>query len=135
MSYIKQQTGKLENKVFTLLLVWYKSCNWSQVSRARKEIQYYQNKKVCVDICLRWLKIVCQHSVTYWIVTGHLHTSMVIFIVGNPCVIRSLWFSQSWIEEAFGLVNIVCYNRPSLSSDLNHILFFLLFFIWWFKKH
>lgn len=106
-------------------LVWYKSCNWSWVSRARKEIQYYQNKKVCVDICSWWLKIVCQHSVTYQIVTGHLHTSMVIFIIGNPC--DSLWFSLSWFEEAFGLITIVCYNRPSLSSDLNHIL--LSFFL------
>lgn len=108
-----------------VLLVWYKSCNWSWVSRARKEIQYYQNKKVCVDICSWWLKIVCQHSVTYQIVTGHLHTSMVIFNVGNPRVIHF----DSLYHDLRKL--IVCYNRPSLSSSWSksYSLFFFLFYL------
>lgn len=67
------------------------------------------------------IKIVCQHSVTYQIVTGHLHTSMVIFNVGNPRVIHF----DSLYHDLRKL--IVCYNRPSLSSDLNHILSFFSF--------
>lgn len=62
----------------------------------------------------------------YQIVTGHLHTSMVIFNVGNPRVIHF----DSLYHDLRKL--IVCYNRPSLSSSWSksYSLFFF-FFIWW----